>query len=509
MCRSFKRTVSLLLLVCFTAISLMACSSTGKNTADETTGAASTAAQEVKQDEIIDLELTVFDQWGEAYVPPEEDLVGKAIEANSNYRIKVKEVFFEKQGNWTEEYNLFAAANNFPDVCVFPSSGIDTIGKFSNYFYDLKDYITDPAKTPNMHKFHTDAMISSIHKYKTMDDKYLGWPIDVLTPDFTDTAIQDEYDVLYHNRKSRNDGSVIFAREDILKQLGYSFTPVNDLIAKVDSDNKWLSVSDFKLTPAVDTVAQLEELLYKVKNANLKSKDGKPVVALSGSEVSFNFGGIFAFDFFRKLPDGSIHSYYGSPYAKDFFKIVNTWYRAGLYDKDIYLMKTDQKVQKIANGEAALWTSVGGNEQIQKSLLEKYPEAYIRPIPLPTYKDGISPATEDTQPGPGQSLAINKNFKKLDELIGYLDWLYSDKGRSLRCGVMVKVLSGRRRMARRYSWMIKCTKPALHSRLRNWMHRMERIPDIMVWPIQVHILHSLIKIHGEIRITINIAIPIN
>jgi hypothetical protein len=206
---------------------------------------------------------------------------------------------------------------------------------------------------------------------------------------------------------------------------------VKDLIAKVESDNSWLTMADLKTDPPIETVAEFEEALYKARDLNLKTGDGNPVVAFSGADVSFNFAGIFGFTFFRKMADGTIHSYYGGPYAKDFYKTINKWYRDGVYDKDIYLLKNEQLVQKISNGEVAFWPHVGPSEKIQESLLQMNPEAYIRPMPLPWYKDDLPPYIEDYQPGPGQSLAVNTKFQQLEELIDYLDWLYSDQGQEL------------------------------------------------------------------------------
>lgn len=393
------------------------------------TGSGSESSAGASGDEVVNLELTVFRQSGDPYVEPKEDLVGQAIEKNSKYRVKLKEVFFEKSGNWTEEYNLFAAANNFPDVCVYPSSGVDTVSKYKKFFHDLSPYVTDEAKTPNMHKYHTQELMDVVTTYSDIEGNIIGFPIDLSTPDFSRTDMQEKYNDYFQN--IRSGGSKFYFREDILKKLGYSFTPVNDLIATVDKEQRYLQMDELKLDPPVETVAQFEELLRKIKDAGLENHEGAPVVPLSGDSLTFNLGGTYAFDFFRKLPDGTITSYWDSPYAKEYCKTVNTWYRDGLYDSDVFLMKNDQKAQKISNGEVAGFLDVGSFDQIQENLLKNNPEAFLRPIPMVRLNDELPQYIENVAAGSGQSVVVNKNYKKLDELMGYLDWLYSDEAQDM------------------------------------------------------------------------------
>jgi hypothetical protein len=380
---------------------------------------------DIKGEDIITFEITVFSQGG-MYVPPQDDIVGRAIENATNVRITLKDVYYEKQGNWTDELNLFAAADNWPDVLVFPTSGIDTVSRFSDNFLELSSYITDETETPNLHNVFGDML----DLFTNMQGEYLYWPLAKGTPDLTDPNIKRDYPDVWYGATTTP--YYLLGREDILTDMGYTFTSTADLIAKVESTGERLTLEDLAFDPSIETMDDLNELLYAIQDKGYTNKEGLPVVPLSGADPSFSMGGIYGFCFFRITPEDEVHANFGNPYSKIWYQQMNTWVRDGILDKDIWVLKNEQRQQKIATGQVAIWDQgwLGGEQELRALLQENY-GTDVRPIPMPYYREDIKRGCDDSYPSADQGLLINKSMENVDALIAYLDWLYSDEGQFL------------------------------------------------------------------------------
>ncbi len=423
---TYTKKIYILLLVAFMLIILVCC----KTPLDVFQKSAALSTNEGEdRNNLKKLNLTIFLWQSLPFNEPVDDVVGRAIEEKTNWRINVTEWLYESGQNWSEKLNLFVASKTLPDVFEFPASGVDTIEKYSDLFVDMSPYIMNKTRTPYVHEYLDDK---TIERMKTFHHKkIIYWPTE-LVPDYSQPAIREEFkDDLYNSKTTE---FVISIREDILKELGYDFIPVKELQQEIESNNRRLTYEDIKIEPEIRTFDDLEELLINIKNLDLKAADGSPVIPYGGFDQVLQFGGAFAFNFFRFI-DGECMAYYGSPYAKEMFKMLNRWYRMGLLDKDsyVYAQQREKISEKIASGKLACWNGawLPREQEVEEELREHFPDAYTRYIPIPIYREEIPPYFDGLTPGPMRGILIDKEYENIELLIEYLDWLWSDEAQEL------------------------------------------------------------------------------
>lgn len=430
MVNSVKRMVSVLLVVFLIAGITAGCggNEAAESTASTVVNSSNGSAAGDKPVEMQTLELTMFNQWYEPFVEPKEDVVTPLIEAKG-WKINVKERSYESSQNWSDKLNLCVASNTLPDVFEFPAGGVDSIAKFADKFVDFTDILSDKSKVPNISKYLTTKTIELIKTQQTKKNIY--WPTSP-TPDWSDPAqIEANKDMYTDAHASTN---YIAIREDILAKLGYKFKPVSELEKEFNDKNKSvrLTPEDLKIEPEIKTIADFEKLLKDIKALNLKTSDGSTVIPFGGTDPQFVIGASFGFDFFRQY-QGEVNGFYGAPFAKDMHKTLNTWLRDGLLDRDVYLLgKQREKLgDKIALGKYATWTGGEPNEIDSVKKLESTLNTRVRYITPPRYKEDLPPYCDGMYPGSGQGLLIRKDYKDVDKLIKYLDWLYSDEAQDI------------------------------------------------------------------------------
>lgn len=426
-----SRTMCLLIsLVLFLTFAAGCTSNTDKvqesSTKDEASTATSKPTEEPAKAEPVNLEYSIFLWQNKPYVQPEKNVVDATIQ-EKGWNIKVKEYLYESTQNWSEMINLYVAADNMPDIFDFPPTGIDSIAKYADKFYDFTDVLTDPAKIPNLSKRLNPMLIGMMKTFET--DRNLYWPTG-LHFDFSDPAVIEKYEDDYIDSKTQ--GYSIYVREDILTKLGYKFKSFAQLEEQMKASNysQRLTYDDMKIEPEIKTMDDFEKFLTAVRDLNLKAPDGSPVMPYGGEDPIWQLGGAFGFDFFRYI-DGKASGNYGATYAKDLFKTLNKWYKMGLLDKDTYLFskQKDKIAEKVSTGKLACWNGewVQNKEAAEDNLRKLIPEAYVRYMPVPKYKDNIEPYIENTAAGAERAILVSKKYKDIDNLIKYLDYLWSDE----------------------------------------------------------------------------------
>ena len=381
------------------------------------------------KDEATLLELTLFIQDNRPYVAPEIDVVADALRRNTKWRINVTSRLYERGRNWSEWLALFAASGALPTVFVFPADGVDTVDRYSEMFVDLERYLADPQQTPHVNKWLDSRLLDSMRTFET--GRLIGWPLGI-GPDLRDPEIRNRYHEQYLD--ARTHGFYITVREDVLAALGYSFVPLSELQQMLSRDNRRLTDGDVRITPEIATIEDFEVLLRRIRDSGVVAPDGTPLIPFGGTDPTIQFGAAFGFYHFRRV-NGNIEGFYGSPHAKEFFRTLNRWYREDLFDPDPIIARDhhDALAAKITAGHVAAWKSwpMDDPEGIERALEATLPEATVRYIPVPRYRSDLPAYTSALRVGAVQMAAINRNYGQVDDLVEYLDWLYSDSAQEL------------------------------------------------------------------------------
>lgn len=375
------------------------------------------------------LTLSIFVQHNRPYLPPQKDIVADAIERNTHWRIEVTERYYERGRNWVEWLALFAASGTIPTVFVFPADGVDTVGQYADRFVDLEPYLSDPGVTPHVNAWLEPPLLDSMRTFDS--GKLVGWPLGI-APDLRKPQNRERFHEQYLD--ARTHSHYITVREDVLAALGYTFTPHAELHEELRQNNRRLTYQDVRIDPEIGTIDEFEHFLRRVRELGLEAPDGTPLIPYGGTDPTIQFGAAFGFYHFRTF-NGEIHGFYGSPYAKEFFRTLNRWYREGLLDVDSLIARDHHGAiaDKIAEGRVAAWKwwPIAERDAMERRLEENVPGATPRYIPVPPFKPEIPPYTSALRIGAVQMAGINRTYPMAGELIEYLDWLYSDTAQEL------------------------------------------------------------------------------
>lgn len=336
------------------------------------------------------------------------DVVTKYVERKFN--IRVKEVFQpSNQISAKEKLNMFIAANDIPDVLVAAEDTADYAVSTGQYA-ELTEYIKDMK---NFNKYFPQNMW---YKYMNNGKKY-QIPVVKITP-LDERFKDDPLNLPYFH--------ALWVREDVLKKLGYKFTPLDDIAKEYMDKGKKAPLSAYNIEPAIDTPDKFLNFLRRVKALSIKegNKDVIPFSSMGWS--SFHLGAMFDYGHWRIDPQGNVSGFLGTPEAKEYMKMFWTMYGEGLIDKSFLLQGEEQLQQKIASGKVISGITIP-DINTAANLLEKInPEYKIRFIPLPKKHADLG-FYDVIQPGFYRYLII-KDFKDIKRLTQYFDWFYSDEG---------------------------------------------------------------------------------
>lgn len=416
-----KRSLSLLVVFLLIVSVGIGCGASGpakeSSSASDTNASESTSGPE--QQPV--LEYSVYTDSNDPLVPQRidnpNDVVTPEIEKRTG--VRVKEVITAAINNtipFKDRLNTFIAANNMPDVMIADIPAI-TIAVGTGKFADLTDYIKDMA---NYNKY----FIPEKWKYfTTADGKKYCIPQIVVNPNNKPELQTDPYAPMPWCW-------TMWAREDILKQCGYSFIPLEELAKTTYDVGKLPTLDQLKIEPAIDTSDKFVELLRKIKALNLKVGD-KPVIPFSGPYYTqFILSTMMDCGRWQVDSTGQISAFLGKPDAKRWLKLFHDMYQEGLIDKDMISQKDDQLIEKIVTGRVAVGMGIGDMVSANPQAMAKVnPDYKIRFIPYPKDKPGFG--VENVDQGAYFSIIINKDFKDIKRLTQYFDWLYSDEALDL------------------------------------------------------------------------------
>ncbi len=225
----------------------------------------------------------------------------------------------------------------------------------------------------------------------------------------------------------------LWVREDVLKAIGYEFTPVMELKKETVDKGIRPTVQQLEINPPIETPEDFLEMLRKIKKANLKAIDGSPVIPFSMVWwETWHLGVMYDWGYWRINRDGEVDGYLGLPGAKEYMKWLWTAYREGLIDPDYLVHKSVQLQEKVATGKVAAGEYVpdalGTFNQLEKNV----PGAVRHFFPFPKM-DEEKGFYDPYNPHPYHRTLLNKNLDEstVKKIAAFVDWCYTDEGADL------------------------------------------------------------------------------
>lgn len=372
----------------------------------------------VGEDEWAEYEVFMFTRFENLWMNNPGDVVTPYVE--EKFKLRISDL--QWQGEMTAQQRIaqYAATGSWPDVFIGDPNFLQLMLKQDEHM-DLTELVprymptywnevmTDVDKQLNYGMSGGDGKIAFIYKHSLH-------PFDPAKDD-------DPYTVF--NRSSH----ALQTREDLLTAAGYSFKPMAEIVAEAQRTGKPPSRADFALDPPIDTPEQLTEYLRKIKAMNL-TMNNAPVYPITWDWSMFHIGtmydwGHWKYNFETRTADG----YLGSPGAKEWFWLVNRWYREGLVDPDFLVDKKAQIRQKYAGGRIGTFFDVYDLPGTIRALQALDSSYVMRPIPMveadPSnhgYWDAYVPGWFDVvlSADLDESIAIR--------LLQMWDWMYTREG---------------------------------------------------------------------------------
>ena len=317
---------------------------------------------------------------------------------------------------------LWASGDMLPDLMT---SGAEEFGSLvgTDLFRPLDEFLN---KLPNYTevlptKFWPREANPKDGKTYAIYGPYDSWP-----PDKNKIAADD---VVTPGRDPRS----LWVREDVLKAVGYSFTPVAQLKSETLDRGIRPTAEQLRLEPPIDSPEAFMDLLRKIKNSGLKTPDGRDIIPFTMPywEV-WHLGVMYDNGYWRITRDGEVDGYLGLPGFQPLMRWFWTAYREGLIDQDFLVQKGVQMQEKVAAGMVAAGEYVPNSKVVFEQLQQNIPGADIHPIPFP--KTSAERGFFDTYtPFSYTRVLVNKNLPDavVDKIANLVDWLYTDEGREI------------------------------------------------------------------------------
>ena len=247
----------------------------------------------------------------------------------------------------------------------------------------------------------------------------------------------------------------LWIREDVLKAIGYDFTPVMEIKKNTADKGIRPTYQQLALDPPVDSPEAFLDLLRKIKAADLKAMDGSDMIPFSMVWwETWHLGIMYDWGYWRINEQGDVNGYLGLPGTKDYMKWLWTAYREGLIDPDYLVHKSVQLQEKVATGKVAAGEYVPDALGTFAQLEENVPGAIRHFFPFPKTSPDFG-FYDPYNPHPYPRTLINKNLSEeaKRKIAEFVDWTYSAEGQQIlswgpeSAGLYVTDADGKRRFA--------------------------------------------------------------
>jgi ABC-type glycerol-3-phosphate transport system substrate-binding protein len=363
--------------------------------------------------ELLELDCSTYWLYSEPAANNANDVVTPYIEKMFNVKFNI---FGHPDQTLEEAYALHKAAGTVPDI--WGPGGRLGAQKLATYgdFADMTEYL---ELMPNYTRYLDEA---TWPRY-TNDGRHYSLPrvnINGLAPEFKGNIFYEGFDVW-----------PLLAREDILRDCGYKFTPLPEIAASTTDKGVWPTLEDLAIEPAIDTPEKFDELLYKIKALNIEV-GGRPLAPINTIHWSvFHISSQMDNGHWRINDAGEVDGYLGLPGAYPWYKMWSRWYREDLLEKDYVIQKNDQLQTKWASGQAAVGLMVPDLLAARQALAAEDPTAIIRPIPWPKQDDRYG--FFDVFECGFTTFVFNKELgsDNLDRIVEMIDFMSSDDGQAI------------------------------------------------------------------------------
>ena len=361
------------------------------------------------------LTLNLYDSSSDSigtYAKEADDVVAKYI--LDKFNIKIGKTYANEGMTKKERINLFVASGTLPDICydindnsTFPSTGLVA---------DLTDLI--PKYCPNLMKIWPQNQ----WKFAEYNGRLYCFP----------NPLKHSSDPKYKDDVYTSPGgnwAGISTTENTLRKCGYSFTPWDKIVEKINTTQKKPTEEDLAITPAIKTPEDFEAFLKKIRT--VYGSDVIPFdtwIALE-PHMGTMFGltcGQWAYD--EKTQ--TVFSGFAAPNAKKYWQWFNRIYTEGLLNPDFAVEKDEQRQENIVNGKIKTWMFESDITAIQTAVKKRDPNDSVHMIPLPQEEGTTNPGIDVASTATFR-LYINKNFSDIPRLLKFFDWTQSDEFSSL------------------------------------------------------------------------------
>lgn len=340
------------------------------------------------------------------------------------FGMKVGDQYWRSGQVTNERINTFVASGSFPDVFIAGFSHVPTLEPLS---YDLTELV--PQYMPNYW-----GRLSDADKKLNMVNGKIFFIFKLDDVDWTEEALADPYQNGY--------GLSLQMREDILAELGYEFTPMQEIVEICQREGRQVTAKDMEITHPdkrlpkwqgvsmpYATPEQYADFLAEIKALGATDKSGNEVYPLT-LRWGIQQIGAGAFDWsngFRwNEKTQKAEGYLGSTETYDFLKWWWGMYRNEFLDQNYVIQTNTQLEEKVNSGQAAMWFEPN-QTNVQKSLLALDKSWYVRPMPNPMGE----PHSYWYPYTPGYfAVHLSKDLPE-DIVIRFLkmwDYMYSDEG---------------------------------------------------------------------------------
>jgi len=352
------------------------------------------------------------------FISRPDDVVSPYIE--ERFGIKLGDVIESPRDmTFDQVITLWGAAGQIPDV-VHNTSDYVPMAARTGFFADLTPYV---EIMPNYQR----AYPKKYWNRSNVDGKqYAIQRVEL----YEDPPIPDAEDPF----STGVNAHAIWVREDVLNMLNFfEFEPAASIRARTSDVGIKPTVEDLKMEPTIETPEQLYMLLMAIKDLNL-TINGLPVAPFSmRSWHVHHLGCMFDFGYWRIDAAGDVEGYFASPGTYDYMKWLNLVYRNDLIDKDYIIETGPQYAEKVASGRVAAGMAnipdLVGTFQALKTVV---PEADVRFIPWPKMDPDLG-FYDVVAPEAYYVVMVSDSVPsdKLDRIMEYWEWLYSDEGQDL------------------------------------------------------------------------------
>lgn len=363
--------------------------------------------------------LTVFHEVPTPAWDNPNDVVSGYVEGR--FGIRVSEVIFNGGVSPVERINMLVAADNVPDVVHVDNPNLTTFWN-TGAFADITPYRSMLA---NYDTFVSDAGWSQL----TVDGRLVAIPrglsggeVDRANPAVEAMIAED-----IHYRGPMN--WALTVNEDILRQAGYTFKSVQEVQDELDAEPRRITDEDVAIDPPLETVADLEEMLYRIQDLDL-TVDGRPVIPLSLPDwAGYHMSVLYSPSpgFYADPETLEVSALLMNPGQKEFYQTWKRWYDDGVLDNDYLIHKPEQYTEKAGSGRVAVMFPGFDQNVVRENLQSRGSD--LRVIEWPASTDGHS--IDPSYPGGFENLMFNAEFEAIEEVLAYYDWTQTPEGHDL------------------------------------------------------------------------------